>query len=1026
MHRFIGIVLLLVPASHALCAAADEIDFSRDIRPILSDKCFFCHGPDEKKREADLRLDTREGALAVLKAEPGKPSELLRRICSTDPDEMMPPPKSNRKLSPEQIALIGRWAAGGAAWGDHWAFRPLEMPAVPLMAPPATATQGTAISTVAIRNPIDAFVQDRLAKEGLKPSPEAPRETLIRRVTLDLTGLPPTPAVVDAFVADRDPAAYEKLVDRLLKSPAFGERMAWDWLDAARYADSNGYQGDGERTMWPWRDWVVEAFNRNLSYDQFTVWQLAGDQLPDATFEQKLATGFCRNHPINGEGGRISEENRVDYAMDMAETMATVWLGLTTNCCRCHDHKFDPLKQRDYYRLLAFFNQTPVDGGGGNPQTPPVLDVIPASQQQQLAQVEQNIARLNEQLDRRAGELAAGQPAWEQRQLADGVSTPWKALKPTAATAAGQTLSIQGDDSILAGGPNPAKDTYTVTATTDAERLTAIRLEALRDPSLTQNGLARSDSGNFVLTEFEISLTRPGDTQPRPLKFNSGQATFEQNGFKIGFAFDGNPSSGWAVHEGRFVDREHEAVFRLAEPVAAGPGSVLTFTLRHDSPHISHNLGRFRLSVTGEPDPKLAGSQQPFIAALNIPAAQRSPEQAKLVAAGYLKIDDAYRKLLAERQQLEQQQSNLRTANVKVMVMQDMPQPRKTFLLERGLYNKPGEEVTAGVPGSLPALAAGAPANRLGLARWLVSREQPLTARVTVNRYWQQLFGIGLVKTTEDFGVQGEMPQHLELLDWLAADFRNSGWNLQSLIKKIVTSQTYCQSSKVSAALAERDPDNRLLARGPRFRLPSWMLRDQALAASGLLVTRLGGPPVNGYQPPGVWEEATFGGKGYRQDHGESLYRRSLYTFWRRIIAPTMFFDSAARQTCTVKVLRTNTPLQALLMLNDITFVESARALAERVLTAEPPGTSQTASDARIDEVFRRVLARRATVGERTILLAGLERSQQEFRSAPEAAKKLLAVGESKRNEQIDPIEHAAWTALCLAVLNLDETMNKE
>ena len=368
--------------------------------------------------------------------------------------------------------------------------------------------------------------------------------------------------------------------------------------------------------------------------------------------------------------------------------------------------------------------------------------------------------------------------------------------------------------------------------------------------------------------------------------------------------------------------------------------------------------------------------------------------------------------------------------------MQDMPQPRKTFLLERGLYNKPGEEVTAGVPASLPALAEGAPANRLGLARWLVSPEQPLTARVTVNRYWQQLFGIGLVKTTEDFGVQGEMPQHLELLDWLAADFRASGWNLQSLIKRIVTSQTYCQSSKVSAALAERDPDNRLLARGPRFRLPSWMLRDQALAASGLLVARVGGPPVNGYQPPGVWEEATFGGKGYRQDHGESLYRRSLYTFWRRIIAPTMFFDSAARQTCTVKVLRTNTPLQALLMLNDITFVEAARALAERVLmpvasdnaAADKTAPNATAPDAaaRIDEVFRRVLARRATPGERTILLAGLARSRQEFRAAPDAAKKLLAVGESKRNEQIDPIDHAAWTALCLAVLYLDETLNKE
>ncbi len=853
-------------------------------------------------------------------------------------------------------------------------------------------------------------------------------------MTLDLTGLPPTPAEVDACLADRDPAAYEKLVDRLLASPAFGERMAWDWLDAARYADSNGYQGDGDRTMWPWRDWVVEAFNRNLPYDQFTVWQLAGDLLPDATFEQKLATGFCRNHPINGEGGRISEENRVDYVMDMAETMATVWLGLTTNCCRCHDHKFDPLKQRDYYRLLAFFNQTPVDGGGGNPQTPPVLDVARPSSSSSSPRHRRRTLHARSASKPRppcSGELAAGQPAWEQQQLAGGASTAWKSLKPTAATAVTQTLSIQGDDSILAGGPNPAKDTYTVTATTDVDRLTAIRLEALRDPSLTQNGLARSDSGNFVLTEFEVSLTRPGDTAPQPIKFGSAQATFEQNGFKIGFAFDGNPSSGWAVHEGRFVDREHEAVFVLVEPVVVGAGSVLTFTLRHDSPHISHNLGRFRLSVTGQADPKLSGGQQPLLAALNVAAAQRSAEQTKLVADSYYQSDEAYRKLLDQRQQSEKQLSNLRNGSVKVMVMQDMPQPRKTFLLERGLYNKPADEVTAGVPGSLPPLAADLPANRLGLARWLVSAEQPLTARVTVNRIWQQLFGIGLVKTTEDFGVQGEMPKHLELLDWLAADFRDSGWNLQALVKRIVTSHVYRQSSKVSPAAAERDPDNRLLARGPRFRLPSWMLRDQALAASGLLVTRLGGPPVNGYQPPGVWEEATFGGRGYRQDHGDALYRRSLYTFWRRIIAPTMFFDSAARQVCTVKVLRTNTPLHALLTLNDVTFVEAARALAERVLLTESPGsgepgTGEATAGARVDEVFRRILARRALAGERTILLAGLERSRAEFRAAPDAAKKLLSVGESKRNEQLDPIEHAAWTSLCLAVLNLDEALNKE
>ncbi len=653
MHRTLGILLVLAVGWLRPAAADEPIDFSRDIRPILADKCFFCHGPDEKKREADLRLDTREGALAALQARPGETSELLRRIRSTDPDERMPPPKSNRSLSPEQIDLIARWVAGGAPWGDHWAFRPLVAPAVP----------AARLAGVPVRNPIDAFVQARLARQGLSPAPEASREVLIRRLSLDLTGLAPAPAEVAAFVADKDPEAYEKLVDRLLASPAFGERMAWDWLDAARYADSNGYQGDGERTMWPWRDWVVEAFNRNLPYDQFTVWQLAGDLLPGATDEQRLATGFCRNHPINGEGGRISEENRVDYVIDMAETTATVWLGLTTNCCRCHDHKFDPLTRRDYYGLFAFFNQTPVDGGGGNPQTPPVLEVVTGDQREQLARVGADIARINEQLTRRGAELASGQAAWEAGQLAGSATSSWQALKPTSATALHQTLTIRGDQSILAGGANPPQDTYTVTATTDAPRIAAIRLEALRDPSMTQNGLARSDSGNFVLTELEVSAAQPGDGQPKRLKFATALASFEQNGFKITGAFDGSPATGWAVHEGRFLDREHEGVFRLAEAYEAGPGTVLTFTLRHDSPHVSHNLGRFRLSVTADADAQLGGARQPLLAALAMAADKRSPDEARLVSDAYYQSDEAYRKLSGEREQFQKQQSNLRKSD---------------------------------------------------------------------------------------------------------------------------------------------------------------------------------------------------------------------------------------------------------------------------------------------------------------------------------------------------------------------------
>ncbi len=813
----------LVPFAHA----TEGVNFSRDVQPILAENCYFCHGPDAKKRKADLRLDTREGAYRtdsgdpVIKPGDSAASELIRRITSTNPKEQMPPPKSNRKLTPEQVALLKRWIDAGAPWGEHWAFAKLERPALPPLTPnpspprgegsrvPPSPLGGEGLGVRGFSHPIDLLVQARLAKEGLTLAPQAPRETLLRRVTLDLTGLPPTPEEVDSFLKDTASDAYEKVVDRLLASPAYGERMAWDWLDAARYADSNGYQGDGDRTMWPWRDWVVDAFNRNLPYDQFTVWQLAGDLLPQATFEQKLATGFCRNHMINGEGGRIAEENRVEYVMDMAETAGTVWLGLTLNCCRCHDHKFDPLSQRDYYGMFAFFNQTPVTGGGGDPQSAPNLEVLS---------------------DEDKAKLAVLQAAVAERQKV-----------------------VEALEARLVAGRKPA-----------AER-TAKQLE-----------------------ELEQAAT-------------------------------------------------------------------------------------------------------------------------------------AYAKALADLRRAVQERDAFRRGRAQVMVMEDMPQPRKTFLLTRGLYNKPGAEVTAAVPAKLPALPTGVPANRLGLARWLVAPENPLTARVTVNRLWQQFFGVGWVKTTEDFGVQAEIPRHGELLDWLAAEFRDGGWDMKALMRLIVTSQTYRQSSKVTPGLAARDPDNRLLARGPRYRLPSWMLRDQALAASGLLVGRRGGPPVNGYQPPGVWEEATFGNKKYKQDHGEALYRRSLYTFWRRIIAPTMFFDSASRQVCTVKPFRTNTPLHALATLNDVTYVEAARALAERALLH---GGSTTA--ARFDFAFRRVLSRLPTPQERTVLTAGLERARAEFARDPADAKRFLAVGESPRDERLDAVEHAAWAAVCSAILNLDEALTKE
>ncbi len=782
-------------------------DFDRAVLPILSNHCFACHGPDPKTRKGDLRLDDEKAAKksAIV---PGKSaeSELIKRLVTADPDDLMPPPKANKKVKREQIDILRKWIDAGAPWGEHWSFRSLAKPPVP----PGAA------------HPIDAFIRDRLTREKLRPSPEADRTTLLRRVTLDLTGLPPSPEESDAFLADRSPQAFEKVVDRLLASPRYGERMAWDWMEISRYADSNGYQGDGERTMWPWRDWVVRAFNENLPYDQFTVWQLAGDQLPDATRDQKLATGFCRNHPINGEGGRIAEENRIEYVFDMTETMGTVWLGLTLTCTRCHDHKFDPLSKKDYFGLFAFFNQTPVSGGGGDPQTAPVLDM----------------------------------------------STP-----------------------------------------EDAAKLAVI-------------------DKSFAAAVAEIKVEDDG----------------------LGEALEKNP--------------------KMAD-------------------------------------------------ILKTAADKRSRQQFDELVKGFEKDAPAYAAVARKCRDLSDQRSAARKSVPRVMIMEDMAKPRKTHVLDKGLYDKRLDEISAGVPARLPALPGDGPRNRLALARWLVSPDHPLTARVAVNRFWQMLFGIGLTKTSEDFGRQGEFPVHRELLDWLAADFRDSGWDVKRFLRQVVTSATYRQSSRVTPELLAADPANRLLARGPRYRMPSSMIRDQALAASGLLVERPGGPPVNPYQPSGVWEETTFGGKRYKQDHGDALYRRSLYVFWRRIIGPTMFFDTQSRTVCVVKPTRTNTPLHALATLNDPTYVEAARALAQRVL-ATPDDA------ARLDLAVRLVLGRRPTGEERTILLAGVNRLRREYAAAPADARKLLQVGESKRSDAIDPVEHAAWASLALSLLNLDEALTKE
>jgi hypothetical protein len=771
-RKVVGVYLAVM--AHLLVvvgsAPADTIEFSRDIQPILADNCFQCHGPDAKARKADLRLDKREEAVSSGVIRPGRSgeSELIRRISSDDPEVRMPPPTSDRRLSEPQKQLLKRWIDEGAKYARHWAFMAPVRPPVPPAPPDAS-----------VRNPIDAFIAAALAKRGLTQSPQAEPAKLLRRVSLDLTGLPPTPEELDAFLANPSEAAYTASVQRLLDSPRYGQRMVWEWLDAARYADTNGYQGDPTRAMWYWRDWAIQAFNRNMPFDEFTIEQIAGDLLPSPAREQLIATGFHRNHMINGEGGRIAEESRVEYVQDRVETTGTVWMGLTLTCCRCHDHKYDPFTQKEYYQLAAYFNS--IDESGANDAgglANPLISVASPEQEAKLAA------------------LRAAEKAVTERK-----------------------------------------------AVTDAERSAARK--------------ARE--------EFERQLPR-------------------------------------------------------------------------------------------------------------------------------------------------------------TMVMRDRPQPRDTFVLTRGAYNAPGAKVSHGVLTSLSPLPPGAPQNRLALARWLVSPQHPLTARVTVNRLWQQFFGIGLVKSTEDFGVQGDRPSHPELLDWLAVDFRDSGWDVKRLVRLIVTSHAYRQSARVAPGMVERDPENRLLARGPRHRLPSWMIRDQALAVSGLLVERVGGPPVKGYQPPGVWEDATFGQIRYQQDHGEALYRRSLYTFWRRIVAPTLFFDVANRQNCTVKNSRTNTPLHALVTLNDVTYVEAARALAQRTLLLP------TATDdyARLRDMFRRCTARLPQANETRRLVQRLATLREVYGKDAQAAKKLLAVGESKPDGRVAAAELASWTGIASLVLNLDETITNE
>ncbi|NQU48493.1 MAG: DUF1553 domain-containing protein [Planctomycetes bacterium] len=965
---FAGAVHLAILSIGQNSSWAQEVDFTREIQPILSDNCFLCHGPDISTRKAKMRLDIKEGALQErdgwAPVYPGNPedSEIILRIFSEIENDVMPPPDSHLALTTEEKHLIYRWIEQGAPWAEHWAYVAPVQPELPVISDPTWP-----------RNAIDNFVMAKLDNESLTPSPSANDQTLLRRLSLDLTGFAPTPAQRAQFLEAQNDNRWQQQIDRLLASPRYGERMAWPWLDAARYADSNGYQGDKDRTMWPWRDWVVRAFNQNLPFDQFTTWQLAGDLLDNPTQEQKLATAFLRNHMINGEGGRIAEENRVEYIFDQLETVGTTWMGLTMNCCRCHDHKFDPISQENYYQLFAFFNQTEVTGGGDNPNTAPVME-LPG--QEQLRRI-QDLQRLLNTVEGQRAEVA---------QKLAAVRAEWQSMKPQQLKAEHQDLAILEDDSVLASGENPVKDIYRLQYRDRREPIAAIRLEAKMHESMTAGGLARSDSGNFVLTGFDAQLVTEG-MEPQTVAIQFARASVEQNGYGVSGALDGDPQSGWAVWLGQPITSDQEAIFYLQQPIHLQPGQSLQLTLRHESAHKHHNLGRFKISFTS--------------------AVQ--PEELK-----WLSMNE-------QHGELENEMQSVRSAIPRVMVMQEQDQQRRTFLLQSGLYNQPKQEVSPGLPSALPALAMEDRVDRLALAQWLVSPENPLTSRVVMNRLWAQVFGVGLVKTMDNFGSQGERPTHPELLDWLALEFQRSGWDVKHMMRLMVDSATYRQSSDRSAEVQELDPDNRLLARGPRYRLPSWMIRDHALQASGLLVDKIGGPGNYPYQPAGVWQEFTFQTRTYPQGEGASLYRRSLYTFWRRIVAPTMFFDSATRQSCSVTERRTNTPLHALSTLNDTTYVEASRFLAQRIL--QKPHVDEVA---RIRDAFLLMLSRVPSASETELVKNSLQRLRQQFQAAPLEAEQLLQAGASARDQNIDAIELAAWTSMALALFNLDETLTKE
>jgi hypothetical protein len=1046
---FVGLILCGTRL-YAAPLLADDIEYNRDIRPILADGCFACHGPDSAARKADLRLDQRDKAIEMGAITPGKPedSSIIARLESTDPKEVMPPPESHKTVTPEQRELLKRWIAGGAAYQPHWSFIAPVKPAVPEVTDQSWP-----------KNPIDQFILAMLEKKGLTPAPEADRRTLARRLSLDLVGLPPDPADVEAFVNDASPNAYEAYVDKLMAMPQWGEHRGRYWLDAARYADTHGIHFDNFREIWSYREWVIGAFNRNIPFDQFTIEQLAGDLLPNRTLEQQIASGFNRCNMTTNEGGVIAEEYLVLYTRDRTETTAAVWMGLTANCAVCHDHKYDPLSQREFYQLASFFNNTTQGAMDGNiPNTPPIIQVPKPEDREAYDRLGGQIIEMRSQIDQRVAQCAPDFEKWQSETKAESIveSVPKEGLALHAPLNEGSektvTVSLAGQPKELAMPSAIAWDAgYASSKAFKTRPEYQMELADAGDHEFDQPFScsawiklpAAGMTGAVVARMDEASAYRGWDlwiqnNKPGIHLINS----WPDNALKVVAKTDLKPGIWYHVmitYQGNYRFSGIKIYINGAETPFDVEQQGLKSTIknhvplkvaqRNSSARIDdlaiQDLRLYSRAVAPEEALRLATSTRiSFL--VDKPAAQRSEQETQELKKWWLDVvDNLYRDLTRRLKEMTDEQTAINQRGTIAHVMQEKAEPAMAFILNRGEYDQRRDQVAPKTPDILPPMKGDLPMNRFGLAQWLLQPDHPLTARVTVNRYWQEIFGTGLVKTSGDFGISGELPSHPALLDWLAVDFRENGWDIRRMYKMMVMSATYRQSAVTTPEKKEKDPENRFLARGPRFRMDGEMIRDSALSASGLLVRKIGGPSVKPYQPEGVWEAVAMIGsntRDYKQDQGENLYRRSMYTFWKRAAPPASMeiFNAPNREVCTIRRERTNTPLQALVTLNDPQFVEAARFLADKTLQEGGDDDQK-----RLDFVSKRVLARSFQPAEAQILLSALAEFQSHYAKETLEAQKLINFGESKPNPSTAQVQLASWTMLINEVFNLDEFLNK-